>query len=41
MIKELISVCSLKLAGSKFDKFFLEEFTKKFKKIEEIEELVN
>jgi len=41
IIKELTAQCTDKLAGTKFDRFFVEEFVKKIKGIEELEEIVN
>lgn len=39
-IKEFIGVCEEVVPGSKYDKFFCEEFVKKLKKNEEIDELI-
>ena len=40
-IRELIVTCEEVLSDSKYDKFFCEEFAKKLKSNEEIEELIN
>jgi DnaJ family protein C protein 2 len=40
VIKEFISTCVAKMPGTKYDRFFCEEFVKKLKKTEDIQDLI-
>ena len=40
LVKELGQLCDERCSNSKYDKFFVEEFVKKFKKLEDLEEVV-
>lgn len=40
MVKDLTTVCVEKLPGTKYDKYFVEEFVKKIKTNEELEEFI-
>ena len=39
-VKEFSNLCELKLVGSNYDRFFVEEFVKKIPKLEAIEEII-
>jgi hypothetical protein len=40
LVKEMSNLCEAKLVGTKYDRWFVEEFVKKIPKIEVIEEIV-
>lgn len=40
LIREFCLICEAKAPGSRFDRFFIDEFSKKLKKFEEVENAV-